>query len=76
MLFEDRDKDKMAPLKESQFTVRMDEETSKWLVQKAGAMDTTRSDIIRAAVILAVPQFEQIPGLLNICLEDIKGREE
>lgn len=76
MVFEETDKETMAPLKEAQFTVRMDNETSDWLTRKAGGMDTTRSDIIRAAVLLAVPQFEQIPGLLNICLEDIKGREK
>lgn len=75
MLFEDREKT-MAPQKESQFTVRMDEDTYNWLVRKAGELDTNQSAIIRAAVIVAMPQLEQIPDLLNIRLEDIKGAEE
>lgn len=73
-MFEDRYRDKdMAPQKESQFTVRMDEDTYAWLVRKAGELDTSRSAIVRAAVLLAVPQFEQIPDLLNMKLENIKG---
>ena len=75
MLFEDREKT-MAPQKESQCTVRMDEDTYNWLVRKAGELDTNQSAIIRAAVIVAMPQLEQIPDLLNIRLEDIKGAEE
>ena len=73
MLFEDQGHETMAPQKESQFTVRMDEDTYNWLVRKAGELDTNRSAIIRAAVIVAMPQLEQIPDLLNIRLEDIKG---
>lgn len=73
-MFEDRDRDKdMAPQKEAQFTVRMDEDTYAWLIRKAGELDTSRSAIVRAAVLLAVPQFEQIPDLLNMKLENIKG---
>ena len=73
MLFEDREENTMAPQKESQFTVRMDDDTYNWLLRKAGELDTSRSEIVRVAVIVAMPLFEQIPGLLNIRLEDIKG---
>lgn len=74
-LFEDRGEE-MAAQKEAQFTVRMEDDVSEWLVRKAGKMDTNRSTIIRAAVIVAMPQLEQIPDLLNIQLKDIKNDDE
>lgn len=73
MLFEDRII--MAPQKEKQFTVRLDEATYNYLVKKAGALDVSRSDVVRAAVLLSLPQIEKIPSLLKVELQDIIGDE-
>ena len=57
--------------KEAQFTARMDEATYDWLLRKAGELDVSRSALVRAALLLAVPQIERIPKLLDVRLEDI-----
>ena len=71
MLFEDRDEESMA--KEININFRTSEEFRDHIYREAGALDMPVSEMIRAAVLLALPQFEQIPDLLNIRLEDIKG---
>lgn len=75
MLFEDRN-GYMAPQKEINITFRCDEEFRDWLCRKAGRLDMDRSALIRAAVLLAVPQIEHIRGIARIQLEDIKMLDE
>lgn len=71
MLFED--KSTMAAQKERQFTVRMDDATYDYLIRKSGLLDVTRSELIRTALLVAVPQIESIPSLLKVQLDDIRG---
>lgn len=74
-LFEGRGNN-MTSQKESQFTVRLDDETYSWFLRKAGKLDTSRSSIVRAAIIGFMPLLETFPDLLNIQLKDIKDAEE
>ena len=63
----------MAAQKERQFTVRMDDATYDYLIRKSGLLDVTRSELIRTALLVAVPQIESIPSLLKVQLDDIRG---
>ena len=72
MLFEGKDCNAMAPLKERQFTVRMDEETYEFLTKEAGNLDVRRSELLRAGFLLSIGQIRTIPSLIKIELEDIR----
>ena len=76
MLFEDQDKTIMAPQKEIPITFRCDEKFRDWLNRQAGDLDCSASELIRAAVLLAVPQMKSIHGIGRIQLEDMREPEK
>ena len=71
MLFEDWDKLKMAPQKEAQFTVRLDDETYEWFLHEAAEAEMTRADFVRVSMLVAAAQIKNIPALRDIQLKDI-----
>ena len=73
-MFEDHRDDAMA--KEVTITFRCTEPQRDWLYAKSGALDKSVSDVVRAAVLLAVPQMLAIRGLDRVQLEDIRGAEK
>ncbi len=62
----------MAQEKTVSFTVRCDEVFRYWLGREVLAMDTDISKLVRAALILAVPQIKALRGLDRVALEDIR----
>lgn len=73
MLFEDRHERVMA--KEININFRASEEFRDYLYKESGSLDMTVSEVIRASVLLALPQIKSIRGIKRIQLEDMKGRE-
>ena len=62
----------MAP-KEIPVTFRCDEKFRDYIYREAGALDIPVSEMIRAAVLLALPQMKNIHGIARIQLEDMKN---
>ena len=71
MLFEDRTLKDMA-LKEISVTFKCDDSFRDWLYGEAGKMDLSVSEVVRAALLLAVPQMKSIYGIARIQLEDMR----
>ena len=74
MLFEDRDTT-MAP-KEIPVTFKCDDRFRDWLGREAAMLDMSVSEVVRAALLLAVPQMKGIRGLARIQLEDMRSNEK
>ena len=70
MLFEDREN--MAPAKEIFVTIRCDEQFRDFLGRESIALDMSLSELLRASVLLALPQIKSIRGIGRIQLEDIR----
>jgi len=67
----------MAPKKEISKTFRMDEDFERWLGKVQSDLDCSLSDLIRVALILAVPLIRQYPYLLKIIpLGDLNGQQD
>lgn len=62
----------MMAQKEESISFKCDEAFKAWLQKQAFEQDRSASDIIRACLILAMPQVRKIRGLDRICLEDIR----
>jgi hypothetical protein len=56
----------MAPKKEASKTFRMDEDFERWLGKTVSDLDCSLSDLIRVALLLAVPAIKEHPYLLKI----------
>lgn len=69
MLFEDS---REMALKEIPVTFRCDEKFRDYIYREAGALDIPVSEMIRAAVLLALPQMKNIHGIARIQLEDMR----
>ena len=54
-------------------TFKCSPEFKSWLQKEAFDQDRSASDIIRACLILAMPQVRTIRGLDRLELEDIRG---
>lgn len=74
MLFEDRDEESMA--KEININFRTSEEFRDYIYREAGALDMPVSEVIRASLLLALPQIKLIRGIDRIQLEDIRGAQK
>ena len=72
MLFEDREEKDMAT-KEININFRTSEEFRDHLYREAGKLDMAVSEVIRASVLLALPQIKAIHGIGRIQLEDMKN---
>ena len=72
MLFEDREEKDMAA-KEININFRTSEEFRDHLYREAGKLDMAVSEVIRASVLLALPQIKAIHGIGRIQLEDMKN---
>ena len=70
MLFEDK-LTTMAP-KEIPVTFKCDDAFRDWLGREATALDMSLSEVVRAALILAVPQIKALRGLERVQLEDMR----
>ena len=66
MLFEDRDK--TMALKEIPVTFKCDEQFRDWLGRESAGLDMSVSEMVRAALLLAVPQMKSIRGIARIQL--------
>lgn len=62
----------MAQEKNVSFTVRCDADFRDWLGREVVAAGTDVSKLVRAALILAVPQIKALRGLDRVALEDIR----
>lgn len=62
----------MAQEKNVSFTVRCDADFRDWLGREVVAAGTDVSKLVRAALILAVPQIKALRGLDRMALEDIR----
>ena len=71
MLYADQEP-AMAQEKTVSFTVRCDGDFRDWLGREVVAMGTDVSKLVRAALILAVPQIKALRGLDRVALEDIR----
>jgi len=58
--------DSMASKKEISKTFRMDEDFERWLGKVVSDLDCSLSDLIRAALLLAVPTIKEHHYLLRI----------
>ena len=67
MLFEDREHKDMAA-KETNINFRTTEEFRDFVYREAGGLDMTVSEMLRAAVLLALPQMKSIHGIARIQL--------
>ena len=74
-MFEDRNKETMA-LKEIPITFKCDDSFRDWLGRESAGLDMSVSEMIRAAVLLALPQMKNIHGIARIQLEDMRGVEK
>lgn len=75
MLFEEREEKTMAA-KEININFRTSEEFRDYLYAEAGNLGISVSEVIRASVLLALPQIKSIHGIKRIQLEDMKDREK
>ena len=71
MLFEDRELTIMAP-KQIPVTFKCDEAFRDWLAREAAMLDLSVSEVVRAALLLAVPQMKSIHGIARVQLEDMR----
>lgn len=72
MLFEDRET-KMSNAKEININFRSSEDFRDFLYREAGSLDMPVSAVIRAAVLLALPQIKTLRGIERVQLEDMRG---
>ena len=70
-MFEDRNKETMA-LKEIPITFKCDDSFRDWLGRESAGLDMSVSEMVRAALLLAVPQMKSIRGIARIQLEDLR----
>ena len=76
MLFEDQDRNRdMAP-KQIPVTFKCDEQFRDWLGREAAMLDMSVSEVVRASLLLAVPQMKSIHGIARIQLEDMRSEQD
>ena len=56
-------------------TFKCQEQLAEMLRKTAFDLDKSASEIIRACVLLALPQVRTLRGLDRVCLEDIRSAE-
>jgi hypothetical protein len=59
---------------DSSVTFKCDEDFRAWLARESMELDKSVSELVRSALILAVPQIKAIRGLDRVCLEDIRTK--
>ena len=70
-MFEDRNKETMA-LKEIPITFKCDDSFRDWLGRESAGLDMSVFEMVRAALLLAIPQMESIRGIARIDLDDMR----
>ena len=58
--------------KEETISFRCDADFADWLRKEAFDMDKSASEIIRACLLLGLPQIKAGRGLDRVCLEEIR----
>lgn len=59
-------------MSETSVTFKCTEDFKEWLQRESFAMDKSASEVIRACLLLAIPQVKALRGLDRVCLEDIR----
>ena len=58
--------------KEETISFKCDTDFADWLRRESFELDKSASEIIRACLLLGLPQIKTLRGLDRVCLEDIR----
>lgn len=53
------------PKKDTLVNFKVDEEMADWLARECMALDETKSDVIRACILIGLPVVKEMPSLVR-----------